>query len=63
MRLMIIAEKLWDEFRSMNGYRGTCRKTFGELSGPHQNLWVRIAKTAARECQSNKHRKKHRKEK
>lgn len=52
MRLLgkeVLAEKLWDTFRSLNYYRGTCRKTYDQLGVPLQNLWLAVAATALRE--------------
>jgi hypothetical protein len=51
-----LAEKLWDTFRMMNYYRGTCRKTYGQLGVPLQNLWLAVAVSARREI--NLHNKR-----
>jgi hypothetical protein len=46
----VLAEKMWDAFRSLNMYQGEeCRKTYGQLSVPHQNLWLALASAASRE--------------
>jgi hypothetical protein len=56
----ILAEKIWDTFRSLNYYRGMCRKTYNQLGVPSQNVWLSVAMTAHREltgCQVKKLKK------
>jgi hypothetical protein len=48
MKRAVLAEKLWDTFRSLNYFRGPCRKTYDQLGAPVQNLWLAIATTALR---------------
>jgi len=48
-RKVVLAEKMWDTFRSLNYYRGTCRKTYDQLGVPLQNLWLAMAEAAYRE--------------
>lgn len=45
----VLAGKLWDAFRSRCYYRGTCRKTFGQLGVSTQNVWLAVAAAARRE--------------
>ena len=48
MKRAVLAEKLWDTFRSLSYYRATSRKTYGQLGVPLQNLWLAVAATALR---------------
>ena len=56
-RRAYLAEKLWDTFRSMNFYRGTCRKIYDQLGTPSQNIWLALAATAQRELRAAKKRR------
>ena len=56
-----LAEKLWDTFRSLSYYRGVCRKTYGQLGIPLQNLWLAMASTARREISLARKRRAKRK--
>lgn len=47
-----LAEKLWDTFRSLNYFRGVCRKTYGQLGIPIQNVWLAMAARAHSEIRS-----------
>jgi hypothetical protein len=48
-RRKVMARLLWDTFRSLNWYRGECRKTFDELGIPSQNMWGHVADAVLQE--------------
>lgn len=42
----VVAERLWDTYRSLSGYKGIGRKTFDQLGEPAQNMWLHMARSA-----------------